>query len=119
MEKEKEKRKMWSAREEQILSRWYSRAGGRKVQQILANNGFNRTYKSILLKAQRLMLYRDPPEGYISIYWASRARGDGYYRILYYACKDGVLLTREGGRVQHFVPIEWAEKMFIKPVEED
>lgn len=105
----------WSKQEDDILQRYYPREGTHGVLSRLERAGFTRTRPAVTSRAHNKMIAIGDIEGYIPVSKLTATLGQTqYYRVLWLACKDGVLLEIPSRRLKYLVPIEWADTWFEK-----
>ena len=102
-------KRKWEEQELKILERTFPTKGAAGTQRKLEEKGYRRTRQAIMQKACSILLYRDPPEGYVTVNsMITGGRGDGYYQVLFTALQEGVLHDTKGPFRRYFVPEEWA-----------
>lgn len=108
----------WDDKEIAILKNNYNRHGGAKVRKMLQRYGSERSVVAIHNKASELMVWRDGPEGCVSVRrFVHDQRPElnlDYYRVAFEACKDGVLVDFKSHYARYYVPVDWAEQWLEK-----
>lgn len=103
----------WSLTEHRILKEHYPRIGAEGVKELLDDAGYDRTLQAIRNHAWTYDIRHGDIPGYVTVnelHPSNKGAASRYYRMLFEACKDGVLLELPTNRVKYLVPIEWVEK---------
>lgn len=102
----------WSRVEHKILVDHYPMIGAEGVQKMLADAGYERSSRAIMNHAWNYDIRHGEIPGYVTVnelHPSNKGNQAKYYRMLFEACKDGVLLELPTTRLKYLVPIEWAE----------
>jgi len=79
---------------------------------MLLDYGYDRSESALNSRAHDHMLSVGDVPGYVSVAHMinGRTKSAQYYKVLWEACRDGVLLKLPTSRNKWQVPIEWADK---------
>ena len=82
----------------------------------LKKKGYERTKSSVLSRAHLKMIYVGDIKGYVAGYTLFQ-NPRALYKMLFYACLEGVLKVLPSGKVRYLVPKAWGDDYMARHAE--